>query len=234
MVRSKMKDKALNGLASLAYFLVKTWFGTCRLKILNEEFHQEFLHGTGSYIGATWHRAAIFYCYLYGPLHPMIMISQSQDGEFLARFAEKCGMIPVRGSSTRGGQRALLQMIRHLKQGNKMCTTVLDGPQGPPYVAKKGLLLLAQKSGVPLLPGVWSARRAITFEKSWDKTMIPWPFSRVVVAYGPPLYIPKDCSDEEMEDLRFELQRRLNALLEQVDGLTGYKTRRYPPDEPCA
>jgi lysophospholipid acyltransferase (LPLAT)-like uncharacterized protein len=229
MVRSRFKDMALNGLASLATFLVKAWFGTCRLKILNEELHREILYGNGSYIGATWHRASIFYCYLYGPLHPMIMISQSQDGEFLARFAEKCGMIPVRGSSSRGGQKALLQMIRHLNLGNRICTTVLDGPQGPPYIAKKGLLLLAKKSGVPLIPGIWSARRAITFEKSWDKTMIPWPFSRVVVAYGPPLFIPKNCSEEELENLRLELQGRLNTLVQRVDDLTGYKTRRFKP-----
>jgi lysophospholipid acyltransferase (LPLAT)-like uncharacterized protein len=226
---AKLKDKALNGLVTFAYYLVKAWFRTCRLKVLNEAFHQELLYGSGSYIGATWHRAAIFYCHLYGPMHPMIMISKSKDGELLARFAEKCGMIPARGSSSRDGQKALLQMIRHLKEGHRMCTTVLDGPQGPPYVAKKGLLLLAKKSGVPLLPGIWSARHAITFEKSWDKTMLPWPFSQVVVAYGPLLYIPKDCSDEELEDLRLELQNRLNVLLEQVDSLTGYQTRRFSP-----
>jgi lysophospholipid acyltransferase (LPLAT)-like uncharacterized protein len=229
MDRSKFRDKAINGLVTLAYLFIKTWFGTCRIKILNEEFHQEVLKGTGAYIGATWHRATIFFCYFYGPQHPMTMISQSQDGEFLARFAEKCGMIPVRGSSTRGGGRALLRMIRHLKQGNKFCTTVLDGPQGPPYIAKKGLLLLAQKSGVPLVPVIWSGRRTFTFEKSWDKTMIPWPFSRVVVAYGPPFFIPKDSSDLDLEDLRLEFQGRLNALLEQVDGITGYKTRQFKP-----
>ncbi len=88
---------------------------------------------------------------------------------------------------------------------------------------------MAKKSGAPLLPGVWSSRRAITFEKSWDKTMIPWPFSRVVVAYGPPLLVPKNCSDTELEDIRLQLQDRLNALVEQVDRITGYKTRSYPP-----
>jgi lysophospholipid acyltransferase (LPLAT)-like uncharacterized protein len=231
MNRSRMKDRAVNGLAGLVFFLVKAWFGSCRLKVLNQAIHRELFQGSEAFIGATWHRAAIFYCYLYGPLHPMIMISQSQDGEFLARFAEKCGMIPVRGSSTRGGQRALLQMIRHLRQGNRMGTTVLDGPQGPPYVAKKGLLLLAQKSGVPLLPGIWSARRAITFENSWDKTMIPWPFSRVVIAYGTPIHIPKTCSEEELEALRLELQNQLNQLTEQADRQTGYKTRGvFPPE----
>lgn len=225
MNRSWFKETATAGLITLAHGLLKIWFGTCRLKILNKDIHQEVLHGAGSYIGVVWHRAAIFYCYLYGPAHPMVMFSQSRDGEYLARLARKFGMIPVRGSSTRGGQRALIQMIRHLKQGNRMCSTVLDGPQGPRYKAKKGLLLLAKKTGVPLLPGIWSARRAITLEKTWDKTMIPRPFSEVVVAYGSPLYVPKDCSDEELEDLRVEIENRLNALMTEVDKACGYKTR---------
>ncbi len=106
-----------------------------------------------------------------------------------------------------------------------MCSTVLDGPQGPRYVAKKGLLLLAKETGVPLLPGIWSARRAITLEKTWDKTMIPWPFSEVVVAYGSPLYVPKECTDAELEDLRLEVENRLNTLMVEVDKACGYKTR---------
>ncbi len=225
MNRSGLKETATATLIALAHGLLKIWFSTCRLKILNQDLHQEVMHGDGSYIGVIWHRAAIFSCYLYGPVHPMVMFSQSQDGEYLARLAEKFGMIPVRGSSTRGGQRALIQMIRHLRKGNRMCSTVLDGPQGPRYVAKKGLLLLARETGVPLLPGIWSARRAITLEKTWDKTMIPWPFSEVIVAYGAPLYVPKECTDEELETLRQEVEDRLNALMTQVDEACGYQTR---------
>jgi lysophospholipid acyltransferase (LPLAT)-like uncharacterized protein len=225
MNRSRLMETATAGLITLAHSLLKIWFGTCRLKIINEDIHQEVMHGAGSYIGVVWHRAAIFSCYLYGPSHPMVMFSQSQDGEYLARLAQKFGMIPVRGSSTRGGQRALIQMIRHLRQGNSMCSTVLDGPQGPRYVAKKGLLLLAKETGVPLLPGIWSARRALTLEKTWDKTMIPWPFSEVVVAYGSPLHVPKECTDSELEDLRLEVENRLNTLMAEVDEACGYRTR---------
>lgn len=212
-------------LLTLATLLIKTWFSTCRPRILHDEFHKEFFLGTRQFIGVTWHRASIFFCYYYGPFHPVVMFSQSQDGEYMARFAQKCGVIPVRGSSTRGGERGLIQMIRSVQRGNRICSTVLDGPQGPRYKAKKGLLFLAKKTGLPLLPFMWSARSPLTLEKTWDKTMIPKPFSEVVISYGPPLFVPKQCTDPEMEVLSSELEGRLNALMIEVDQACGYKTR---------
>jgi lysophospholipid acyltransferase (LPLAT)-like uncharacterized protein len=225
MDRSGFKDTAKAGLITLAQGLFKIWFSTCRFKILNKEFHNEAVSGNSQYIGVTWHRAAIFYCFFYGSLHPMIMFSQSQDGEYLSRFAQKCGVIPVRGSSSRGGLQALIRMIRYLKDGNRMCATVLDGPQGPRYKAKKGFLLLAKETGIPLVPLMWSARRVITLENTWDKTMIPLPFSEVTIGYGLPLTIPKATTDHELEDFRLEIQNRLNVLMAELDKTCGYKTR---------
>src|SRR4030042_7184019 len=212
-------------LISFAHLLFKAWFRTCRIRMLHEELYKEFFLGSRQVIGVTWHRTSIFSCYYYGPFHPMIMFSQSRDGEYLARFAPKCGVIPVRGSSKRGGEKALIQMIRYLKEGNRACSTVLDGPQGPRYKAKKGLLVLSQKTGVPLLPFIWSARRALTLEKTWDKTMIPWPFSEVVISYGSPLNVPKESTEMEMEALRLEVERRLNTLMIESEQVCGYKTR---------
>jgi lysophospholipid acyltransferase (LPLAT)-like uncharacterized protein len=220
-----LKQWGTGALITISSLFFKAWFKSCRLKILQDELHKEFFLESRQCIGVTWHRAAIFYCYFFGRFHPMAMFSQSQDGEYLSRFAQKCGVIPVRGSSTRGGQKALIQMIRSLKEGVQMCSTVLDGPQGPPFKAKKGLLLLAQKTGVPLLPSIWSARRTITLEKTWDKTMIPWPFSKVFIAYGSPMVVPEECSETEMEQLRLELENRLNTIMMEADQACGYKTR---------
>jgi len=215
----------MSALFAVAIVIIKAWFGTCRPRILHEEFHKEFFLGTRQFIGVTWHRASIFFCYYYGPFHAMVMFSQSPDGEYMARFAQKCGVIPVRGSSTRGGERGLIQMIRSIQEGQRICSTVLDGPQGPRFKAKKGLLFLAKKTGLPLLPLMWSARSSITLEKTWDKTMIPKPFSEIVISYGPPLFVPKDCNDSEMEVLCSELERRLNAVMIEVDQACGYKTQ---------
>jgi lysophospholipid acyltransferase (LPLAT)-like uncharacterized protein len=225
MARSRPKELQIGLAAGLAYGLCRLWFSTCRVTILQPDVHREMALGPRPYIGATWHRGAIFYCYYYGPQHHMVMFSQSEDGEYLARFADKCGMIPVRGSSTRGGQRALVQMIRHLREGRGHCATVLDGPQGPRFVAKKGLLVLAKNTGAPLLPGLWSADRVITLEKTWDKTMIPRPFSNILIGYGEPLTVPRDCSDDELEGYRLELETRLNAVMKEVDERCGYRTR---------
>jgi lysophospholipid acyltransferase (LPLAT)-like uncharacterized protein len=212
-------------LIALVTLIIKIWFSTCRIKILHEDLHKEFFLGSRQFIGVSWHRASIFFCYFYGPFHPLVMFSRSKDGEYLARFAQKCGVIPLRGSSKRGGEKALIQMIRYLKEGSRICSTVLDGPQGPRFKAKKGLLLLAKKTGVPLLPFMWSARNPMTLEKTWDKTMFPRPFSKVLVTYGPPLNIPVDCNDLEMEVFRQELENRLNAIMIEVDQLCGYETR---------
>jgi lysophospholipid acyltransferase (LPLAT)-like uncharacterized protein len=225
MARSGFKDTAKAGLITLVQGLFKLWFKSCRFKILKKEFHNEVVFGNRQYIGVTWHRAAIFYCFFYGPIHPMIMFSHSKDGEYLSRFARKCGVIPVRGSSSRGGLKALIRMIRYLKDGNRMCATVLDGPQGPRYKAKKGFLLLAKETGIPLIPLMWSGKRVITFEKTWDKTMIPLPFSTITIGYGLPLTIPKDCTDLELEVFRLEIQNRLNSLMDEMDKTCGYKTR---------
>jgi len=220
-----LKQWGTSALMTIASFFLKVWFKSCRPKILQDELHKEFFLGSRQFIGVSWHRGSIYSCYFFGRFHPLVMFSQSQDGEYLARFAQKCGIIPVRGSSSRGGQKALLQMIRSLKEGTRIGSTVLDGPQGPRFKAKKGLFLLAQKTGVPLLPYIWSARRTITLEKTWDKTMIPWPFSEVVIAYGSPMMIPEECTASEMEQLRLELEDRLNTIMTEVDQACGYKTR---------
>jgi lysophospholipid acyltransferase (LPLAT)-like uncharacterized protein len=209
----------------LSQGLFRLWLKTCRFNILHQDFHREIVTGRQQYIGVTWHRAAIFFCFFYGPVHPMMLFSQSRDGDYLARFAEHCGVIPVRGSSTRGGLRALIQMIRHLKEGNQFCASVLDGPQGPRYEAKKGVILLAKETGVPLVPLMWSARRVFTLEKTWDKTMIPLPFSKITIDYGPPITIPGDCSEQEMESFRLEIEKGLNVLMETTDKACGYQTR---------
>jgi lysophospholipid acyltransferase (LPLAT)-like uncharacterized protein len=225
MALSRMQRLKVAAATGLAFGLCKLWFSTCRVHILRPDLHQQYPLGDQPYVGATWHRGAIFSCYYYGPHHPQVMFSQSADGEYLARFAERCGMIPVRGSSSRGGGRALAQMIRFIREGQGSGATVLDGPQGPRFVAKKGLLVLAKATGTPLLPGIWSADKVITLEKTWDRTMIPYPFARVVIGYGEPLVIPRDCSDDDLEGFRLELENRLNGVMRDVDEQCGYKTR---------
>jgi lysophospholipid acyltransferase (LPLAT)-like uncharacterized protein len=203
--------------------LVRLWFGTCRVEVINERVLREYILSGRPSVGGTWHRAGIYVLYYFGRLHPMIMISQSKDGEMLAHYAAANGVIPVRGSSSRGGRDALKRMRRHLANGGKACATVLDGPRGPAHVAKKGMLVLAKQSGAPLIPVIWSANRTITLRNSWDKTLVPLPWSRICLAIGDPIHIPEDSSNEDMERYRQLVEDRLNALMAVVDRRCGYR-----------
>ena len=122
-----------------------------------------------------------------------------------------------------GGRDALEQMRQHLMSGGKACATVLDGPRGPAYVAKKGMLVLSKLTGVPFIPVIWSGNRTLALKNSWDKTVLPLPWSRVCVGIGEPVIIPADTGSEEMERLRLLVQERLNEMMAELDKRCGYR-----------
>lgn len=211
----------------LASLIFKLWFATCRIRIIGQDVHDYYVHTKERGVGATWHRGAIFLVWFFRKARPMIMFSRSKDGELLARFAQHLGVVPIRGSSSRGGRQALREMIRFIRDPNRgsgKAATVLDGPRGPRCVAKNGMIVLAMKAGVPLVPLMMSAKPAITFHKTWDRTLIPLPFSRVVVMYAKPFHLPPRLSSEELETVRLRLEQRLNQMMARCDALSGYKT----------
>lgn len=203
--------------------LVRLWFSTCRVTILNERIYHEYFLSDIPIVVGTWHRASIYFLYFFGNFRPMIMISQSKDGEMLAQYAAGFGVIPARGSSQKGGRDALEQMRGYILSGGKGCATVLDGPRGPAYVAKKGMIHLAKLTGAPLIPLIWSANRVITIRDSWDKTMLPLPWSKVYVAFGEPIDIPAETSSRALEYYRQLVQDQLNSMMEEVDRRCGYR-----------
>ena len=203
--------------------LVRLWFSTCRVTMLNERIYHEYFLSDTPIVAGTWHRASIYFLYFFGNFRPMIMISQSKDGEMLAQYASGFGIIPARGSSHKGGRDALEQMRGYMLSGGKGCATVLDGPRGPAYVAKKGMIHLAKLTGAPLIPLIWSANRVITIRDSWDKTMLPLPWSKVYVAFGEPIDIPAETSSRALEYYRQLVQDQLNSMMEEVDRRCGYR-----------
>jgi lysophospholipid acyltransferase (LPLAT)-like uncharacterized protein len=142
-----------------------------------------------------------------GRHRPYVMISQSRDGGRIARAVEYVGFRPVRGSSSRGGVRALLQMVR-LLEGPVVCTHVVDGPRGPRGEVKPGLILLAQRSGAALI-GVLYATRQKWVAGSWDRMQVPLPFGCVVARYLAPREVPRELEPEAAEALRLEIEREL-------------------------
>ncbi len=212
-----------------ATLMLRVWFATCRVTIVGRDVHERFILSDEKLVGGTWHRGALFLVWFYRRVRPMIMFSRSRDGDLIAGYAENLGVRAVRGSSSRGGTSALRAMIRFLRTpGPRKAATVLDGPRGPRFVARPGMLQLARNAGVPFIPLVMSAAPAITLTRTWDHTLIPLPFSRVVVAYGRPLTIGTELRGPRLEAKCGEIGGILNRLRREADQLAGYR-----PPEGC-
>lgn len=192
-----------------AYLLVRLVGSTLRFQITLEQGsladgRRVALPG----IYCFWHRAMIPSAYHFRNMQIAIMISRSFDGECIARIAQKLGFRPVRGSSSRGGAGALLGMREELDLGHPAVFTA-DGPRGPIYVAKRGPVLLAQRTGYKICCFHVAVERAWIL-KSWDRMMIPKPFSRASFYITSPLAVPADATDAQLEESLRELQAAMD------------------------
>lgn len=210
--------------AQVAARLLRCLFRTYRYEVLRPDLVEKYFHSGRGGIGITWHRGAIFALYYFGNVNPAIMISRSRDGEYLARYLKIMGGVPVRGSSSRGGLAALKEMADYLLAApGRYGATVADGPRGPRYEAKGGMISLAMKTGLPLVPLMWSAKRVWVLKNTWDRTMIPKPFAKVVLSGGPEFRYPPEMTPEEREEARLELEQSMNQLKDELDAITGYQ-----------
>lgn len=162
-----------------------------------------------------WHRSVIPAAWRFRNMQIAIMISRSFDGELIARTVERLGFRPVRGSSSRGGAGALLAMREELELGHPAVFTA-DGPRGPIYVAKPGPIALAKKTGHKITAFYVAVERAWILN-SWDKMIIPKPFSRALVYASSPFEVPADATDEQIEELRQRLDRTLEHCRREAE-----------------
>ncbi|HXQ24459.1 MAG TPA: lysophospholipid acyltransferase family protein [Candidatus Acidoferrales bacterium] len=139
-----------------------------------------------------------------------IMNSQSRDGEIATRAVARWGIRSVRGSATRGGAGGFMQLVNAYRRGDDLAV-VPDGPRGPRYIVKRGVIHLARATGAPIIPVTYAATRAWQL-RSWDRLIIPRPFARVVYVVGEPLRVPRHADEGEVEGLRVALEARLNAI----------------------
>jgi hypothetical protein len=150
-----------------------------------------------------------------------VIISHSKDGEMQNKIFSRLGFNVIRGSTGRGGVRAALEGIKILKEGGKMAITP-DGPRGPYGVVQGGVILMARKSGAALVPlGISAKPRKLA--QSWDRYMIPFPFSKALVIFDDPIYIPEDASEELQEELRLKLEMRIHELHSEAECKLGIK-----------
>ncbi len=186
---------------------------TSRIERVNMDVFYKAADAGGVSLGCCWHQEIFMGPLIYGGRTAATMISNSRHGDLIAAAVERTGCIPVRGSSSSGGRTALNELLELAeRRGSLLTGLVTDGPRGPAFKSKTGIVLMARELGVPLHPlRIWASRRWLL--PSWDQTVVPFPFGRLIFLCGEPLSIPKDAEGDKLESYREELDRRLNELV---------------------
>jgi lysophospholipid acyltransferase (LPLAT)-like uncharacterized protein len=190
---------------------------TCRIKIIGEETVTELREKKIPIIYIYWHRHILFTIYKFKKTGARPLISLSPDGEIAAQIAEEFGMNPVRGSSSKGGARAFLKLAGSIKDEREEILITADGPKGPARQIKDGTIVLAQKTGSVIVPFSWYSGRVKILEKTWDRFIIPLPFSTITFKYGAPFFIDPKKRRGELGALKKELQDTLNILQNELE-----------------
>jgi len=199
-------------IAGLGYPLINALGHTLRFRVEGMEHYDGIVRSGRQPVMAFWHGRILPATFFFRRRGIVVITSENFDGEWIARIIERFGYGTARGSTTRGGRKAMVQLVRAMRAG-KPAGFTLDGPRGPARLAQPGAVWLAHATGNPILPFHLEAERAWTL-RSWDRTQIPKPFASVALVVGEPIAVAADAVDDELESARAMLERRL-AELEQ-------------------
>jgi hypothetical protein len=209
-----LRQRLLIRLAAFVFYaVIKAIGSTISYSCEGRENLEKAESGGKKPIYAFWHERLFLGTYVFRDRGIVVMNSLSFDGAYMARTVQKFGFGSVRGSSTRGGLGALVEMIRLVRRGFPTGFTV-DGPRGPRYEAKPGCVTLAKKTGATILPFMIEAKHYWTIN-SWDKLQIPRPFTKARTFYGEPILVAADADDQAQEEARKRLQDVLGELLKR-------------------
>ncbi len=190
---------------------------TSRIIWVNRDVREELETSGRGYIYAFWHGRQVFLVYLHQNDHTHPLVSRSRDGEIIARVCHSFGLEAVRGSSSRGGTEAMLELKTLLEKGDRISFTP-DGPRGPLREVQPGVVFLAQKTGVPIVPIAWGAKRRWVFKGSWDEFVVPKPLNRISMIYGEPLFVKPE---DDLKKKAAELKEALERVTQQADNVAG-------------
>ena len=211
------KERFLIRAADLAFFiLIKVIGRTVKFDIEGWEQWEAASRDEKIPIYTFWHNRVFLSTYFWQRRRIVVMTSRSFDGEYIARFIQRFGYGAARGSSTRGATGAVVEMVRLMRAGCPTAFTI-DGPKGPVYEAKMGAVLLAKKTGHPILPFTITPAKFWEAKKSWDRFQVPKPFTRALVGIASPIFVSPDAGEEELNAKRDELQRALDELNQRGD-----------------
>jgi len=193
---------------------------TGRWQFIRAEIPEQFWQQDRPFILCFWHGRLMMMPYCWDFSHPIhMMVSYHRDGQFIARTVRNFGIDTVVGSSSRGGAKALRDMIKLLADGTCVGLTP-DGPRGPRMRASAGIVSLARLSGVPVVPAAYSISRGWNL-KSWDRFLVGGLFGRGVFVWGEPVTVARDADTETQENARLTIENSLNALTREADTLAG-------------
>lgn len=198
--------------------LIVVWFQriiglTSRFRILKNEQYEELFKNKKPYIYSIWHTNVLYSPYLHRKKNVAVLISESKDGDYINEVVHRFGNTSIRGSSSKGGSKALKAIIQHLKKGLPAAFTP-DGPRGPAFIVQPGVIAAAQVTQVPIVPFHYECSRQWILERAWDKHRVPKPFTTFVISYGEPIYVPRQLNEDEFEKMRLKVEE---AMLQNRD-----------------
>jgi lysophospholipid acyltransferase (LPLAT)-like uncharacterized protein len=164
---------------------------------------------------AAWHGRIFVGVYFFRFWRLVALVSQHLDGEMIARTIIRLGFETVRGSSTRGGKKAFYKMVSLLKSGRNG-VVIPDGPNGPRHQIKNGVMFMALQANVPIIPFTFSAKSAIVF-RSWDRFVMPKPFTKILIKIGEPIRLPKNVSDKELIKIKQNIESEMIKQEQSAD-----------------
>ena len=214
---SHFKRAQTSAIAAIGYPLINALGHTLRWRVDGMEHFDAILASGRQPVMAFWHGRILPATFYFRRRGIVVITSENFDGEWIARIIERFGYGTARGSTTRGGLKAMLTLIRAMKAGKPAGFTV-DGPRGPARVVQPGAVWLAKETGNPVLPFHLEASSHWT-ASSWDRTQVPKPFSTVALTIGAPLEVPTGATPDQLDAARAELERRLLALEQRAQAL---------------
>lgn len=198
------RERKVAWTARLGALVLRALAGTWRVRVLNDEFVRHPREQRKPIMYVCWHGQLLPLIWAHRNREIAIMVSEHSDGELITRIARSLGFRAIRGSTSRGGARALLGACRELESGFDIAVTP-DGPRGPARSVAPGAVVISHRTGAPMVPVAVVADRAWRL-KSWDQFIIPKPFARVTVAYSNPIRVAadtaRDASTQELENVR--------------------------------
>lgn len=214
-------DRKLSILVLLGGGVLRLLALTWRTRFVNAEVVEDLRRRRQPFVHVLWHGQLLPLVWAHRGRGIAVMVSEHRDGEIIARVAESLGLRTIRGSTSRGAARALLGACQAIESGRDVAVTV-DGPRGPAGSVAPGALVIAQRTGAPMVPTSVSASQSWRL-RSWDRFMIPKPFARVIVTYGAPLTVDADSAraaagDVERVRLALDANTQLAAERQHAAG----------------